>query len=340
MEIGAPERKTTRAAPHRREASGLRGRPGAAAIALPDTARALVRRIGRTPLLPLPSPAPRVRILGKAEWWNPGGSVKDRPAWSMVREALTRGILPDRRLLDASSGNTGIAYAMLGAAIGFGVTILLPRNASRERFRTLEAYGAELIATDPLEGTDGAIRRARELAAADPGRFWYADQYANPANWRAHYEGTGPEIWRQTGGALTHLVAGLGTTGTLVGIGRYLREVSDEVQVIGVEPAEPMHGIEGLKHLETAAVPAIFDPGVAHRCLGVDTEEAHREAGRLARETGLFVGASSGAAVVAARRLARELSTEGREATVVAILPDGGTRYLSEAWWSDREPGS
>lgn len=340
MEIGAAPKRTGR--PGRATARGASQlvRNGAVAAALSPTARALVRRIGRTPLLPLPSPAPGVRLLGKAEWWNPGGSVKDRAAWSMVREALVPGLLPGRRLLDASSGNTGIAYAMLGAAIGFGVTILLPSNASRERFRTLAAYGAEVIATDPLEGTDGSIRRAREMAAADPGRFWYADQYANPANWRAHYEGTGPEIWRQTGGTVTHFVVGLGTTGTLVGAGRYLREASERVEVVGVEPAEAMHGIEGLKHLETAAVPAIFDPAVAHRRVRVETEDAHRVSGRLAREAGLFVGASAGAAVGAARRLARELATEGREATVVVILPDGGTRYLSEAWWSDGEPES
>ncbi len=339
MKIGAAQRKAAGAAWPAGCGRGRSGLDGPAAAVLPDTARALVRRIGRTPLLPLPSPAPGVRLFGKAEWLNPGGSVKDRAAWGMVREALARGLLPGRRLLDASSGNTGIAFAMLGAAVGFGVTILLPRNASRERFRTLEAYGAEVIATDPLEGTDGAIREAREMATAEPERFWHADQYANPANSRAHYEGTGPEIWRQTEGAVTHFVAGLGTTGTLVGAGRYLREASKAVRVVGVEPAEPMHGIEGLKHLETAAVPAIFDPAVAHRRMRVGTEEARREAARLAREAGLFVGASSGAAVAAARRLARELAAEARGATVVTILPDGGSRYLSEAWWIERKQG-
>lgn len=324
-----------------KEAAG-RTRGARGEVAAP-TARALARSIGNTPLLPLPSTVPSVRLLGKAEWLNPGGSVKDRAAWAIVRDGLKLGALPDRRLLDASSGNTGIAYAMLGAAAGFGVTICLPANASRERFLTLQAYGAEAVVTDPLEGTDGAIEEARRLAAAEPDRYWYADQYGNPANWRAHYEGTGPEIWRQTGGRLTHFVAGLGTTGTLVGAGRRLRELSGgadggvertEVQVVAVEPAESLHGIEGLKHLETAAVPAIFDATVPHRRLSVDTERAYREGARLAREAGLFVGASSGAAVAAARRVAAELAAEGREATVVVMLPDGGSRYLSDAWWT------
>lgn len=305
---------------------------------LPATAAALVARIGETPLLPLPSPTAKVRIVGKAEWLNPGGSVKDRAAWAIVREARARGWLRGPGLLDASSGNTGIAYAMLGAALGFEVTICLPANASRERFRTLEAYGARTVPTDPLEGTDGAIRLAREMAEADPERYWYADQYGNPANWRAHYEGTGPEIWHQTGGRVTHFVAGLGTTGTLVGAGRWLRERSPGLEVVAVEPAEPMHGIEGLKHLPTATVPAIFDPDVADRRVTVETEEAYEEASRLAREAGLFVGASAGAAITAARRLAERLASEGGGTegpfTVATVLPDGGSRYLSDPWWT------
>jgi cysteine synthase B len=293
--------------------------------------RTLVGRIGGTPLVPLPSPEDGGRILGKAEWLNPGGSVKDRPAWSMVREALADGRLQGRRLLDASSGNTAIAYAMLGAAGGFGVTLCVPESASRERVRTLRAYGAELEVTDPMEGSDGAIRRARELAEEEPGRFWYADQYANPANPRAHYRGTGPEIWREVGDELTHLVVGLGTSGTLMGTARFLRERLPGLTVVAVEPAEPMHGIEGLKHMETAIRPPIFDEGLPDLRREVATEAAQEATRRLARTSGLFVGVSSGAAWIAARRVAAE---GGRDATVVTVLPDGGGRYLDEPWWS------
>lgn len=305
----------------RGRATGLRGR----ATGL----RALVHRIGNTPLLPLPSPRAGVRILGKAEWWNPGGSVKDRAAWAIVRAGLDAGHLPERRLVDASSGNTGIAYAMLGAAAGFGVTICLPESASIERRATMEAYGAELVVTDPLEGSDGAIAAARALFGESPERFWYPDQYGHDANWRAHYEGTAREIWRQTRGRVTHFVAGLGTTGTLVGAGRRLRELSPGIRVISVEPAEPLHGIEGLKHLPTAEVPGIYDPEVAHQRTFVATEEAREHATWLARNAGLFVGVSSGAAYAATRRIAESL--EG--ATIVTILPDGGDRYLTQAWW-------
>lgn len=291
--------------------------------------RTLADRIGSTPLVPLPSPTPGVEILGKAEWMNPGGSVKDRPAWSMVREALEDGRLRGRRLLDASSGNTAIAYAMLGAAGGFGVTLCVPESASRERIRTLRAYGVDLVLTDPMEGSDGAIRRARELADEAPGRFWYADQYDNPANPRAHRESTGPEIHREVGEELTHFVAGLGTTGTLMGTGAYLRAHLPDVRLVGVEPAEALHGIEGLKHLETAIRPGIWDEGVCDGRMAVGTEDAREGARRLAREAGLFVGVSAGAAWVAARRVARRI---GR-GTVVTILCDGGDRYLSEEWW-------
>lgn len=298
---------------------------------LPAGARALVGRIGDTPLLPLPSPRRGVRVLGKAEWLNPGGSVKDRPAWSMVREALEDGRLEGRRLLDASSGNTAIAYAMLGSAIGFGVTLCLPENASPERKRTLRAYGAELVLTDALEGSDGAIRRARELARAEADRYWYADQYGNPANPDAHYRSTGPEIWRQTGGGVTHLVAGLGTSGTLAGAGRHLKERKPELELVGVEPTTGFHGIEGLKHMETALTPGIYDPQLPDRRIRVATEEAQAACRELARGAGLFVGISSGAAWAACRRLARDLE----EGTVVAVLPDGGARYLSEPWWEE-----
>ena len=297
---------------------------------MPRRLRALGEAIGGTPLLPLPSPRAGVRLLGKAEWMNPGGSVKDRPAWSMVREAWRDGALPGRRLLDASSGNTAIAYAMLGAAGGFGVTLCVPESASEERIRTLRALGAELLLTDPMEGSDGAIRRARALAEDRPERFWYADQYHNPANPRAHRQGTGPEIWRDTGGAVTHLVAGLGTTGTLMGTGRWLRERRPDVRLVGVEPETPLHGIEGLKHLETALRPTIFDADLPDLRIAVATEDAQEATRTLARETGLFTGVSSGAAWASARRVAEEVDA----GTVVVILPDGGGRYLSERWWT------
>ncbi len=318
-----------------------------------------MERIGGTPLLPLPSPREGVRVLGKAEWMNPGGSVKDRTAWSIVRGALERGDLvarrawtevpgpsdgrsdrpngsrppPAPRLLDASSGNTAIAYAMLGAALGFGVTLCLPENASRERRLTLAAYGAEVVLTDEMEGTDGAADMARDMAEREPDRFWYADQYGNPDNWRAHYEGTAAEIWEQTGGSITHLVAGLGTTGTLVGSARRLRELAPGVRVVAVEPDAPMHGLEGLKHLPTARTPDIYDPSLIDERLRISTDEARRAASELAEEAGLFVGPSAGAACAAARRVAAGLES----GTVVTVLPDGGARYLSEAWWTDRE---
>ncbi len=297
-------------------------------LTLSTSARALVAAIGETPLVPLPSPRHGVQILGKTEWLNPGGSVKDRAAWSIVRAGLWSGDLEGRALLDASSGNTAIAYAMLGAAIGFDVALCVPSNASPERLQTLRAYGARPILTDPLEGTDGAILEARRLAEEEPERYWYADQYGNPANWRAHYEGTALEVWRQTGGGVTHFVAGLGTTGTLVGVGRRLRELSSTVRIVGVEPAEALHGIEGLKNLDTALRPAIYDADVPDERLRVTTEEAQLWSRRLAREHGLFVGASSGAAYAVCRQVAERLEA----GVVVTVLPDGGARYLSEKW--------
>ncbi|MDW8368575.1 MAG: cysteine synthase family protein, partial [Abditibacteriales bacterium] len=249
-----------------------------------------------------------VEIYGKAEWFNPGGSVKDRPAWNIVRTAIERGELrPGKRLLDATSGNTGIAFAMIGAALGFGVTLCMPANVSPERKRILNAYGAEVILTDPLESSDGAIRKARQLYAACPERYYYADQYNNPANWQAHYETTGVEIWQQTEGRITHFVAGLGTTGTFVGVGRRLRDYNPTVQLIALQPDSPFHGLEGLKHLETAIVPGIFDPTLADETLEISTEDAYRMARRLAREEGLLVGVSAAAAVVGILRVAEQI---------------------------------
>lgn len=294
----------------------------------------LLDAIGDTPVLPLALPGvrPGVRVYAKAEWLNPGGSVKDRAARAIVVDAERSGRLKGRRLLDASSGNTGIAYAMLGAARGFGVTIVLPGNASPERKALLEAYGAEVIETDPLEGSDGAIRRAWELAAEEPRRYYYADQYNNPANARAHFETTGPEIWRQTHGAVTHLVAGLGTTGTLMGAGRYLKARNAAIELAAVEPDSGFHGIEGLKHLPTAIVPGLYEPGLADQTERVRTEEAYDWTRRLARDFGLLVGPSSGAAAAVAWRLASQL----QRGCVVVIFPDGGDRYLSQQLWRTR----
>jgi cysteine synthase B len=321
-----------------RTAAKSKRNPGAATapIAARRTVPAgLTELIGATPLLPLPLPrlAPAVRVLAKAEWLNPGGSVKDRAARAIVLDAERAGDLPGRRLLDASSGNTAIAYAMLGAARGFGVTICLPGNASPERKAQLRAYGAQVIETDPLEGSDGAIRGARRLAAEEPDRYFYADQYNNPANARAHYETTGPEIWCDTGGSVTHLVAGLGTTGTLVGTGRFLRERNPAVQLIAVQPDDGFHGIEGLKHLPSSIVPGIYDPELPDRTLRVRTEEAYEWTRRLAREFGMLVGLSSGAATAAARSLAAQLA----EGCIVVIFPDGADRYLSLGLWQERE---
>ena len=285
--------------------------------------------VGNTPLIPLPPFAGHSRPLPpvflKAEWLNPGGSVKDRAALYILRDGVARGELPAKRVLDASSGNTAIAYAMLGAAAGIGVTMCVPANASAERKAVLEMYGAEVIFTDPLDGSDGAIRAARELAASQPDRYWYADQYNHPANARAHYLTTAEEIWRQTGGRITHLIAGLGTTGTLMGTGRRLKEVNAGVELIAVQPDGPFHGLEGLKHLATAIVPGLYDPALPSRTEFVATEDAEDAVRRLAKEAGVFVGWSSGAAIVAAQRL-RVPST----AVVVVIAPDSGDRYLSE----------
>lgn len=291
--------------------------------------------VGNTPLLPLRRVTlglpRRVQVLAKAEWFNPAGSVKDRPALNIIRTALATGNLPPgKRLLDSTSGNMGIAYATFCASLGIPITLALPANASPERISILRALGAELLLTDPLEGSDGAIRLARQLASEYPDRFWYANQYDNPANWQAHYQSTGPEIFTQTGGQVTHFVAGVGTSGTLMGVGRYLRQVKPEIQIIQVQPDEAFHGLEGLKHMPTALMPAIFDATFANRTISVETEAAYEMVRRLAREEGLFVGISAGAAAWAALQLARELE----EGVVVTVFPDAGYKYLSDkALW-------
>ncbi len=287
----------------------------------------LWQAVGNTPLLPLDVGSARGRLWLKAEWLNPGGSVKDRTARAILRDALERGELPGKRLLDASSGNTGIAYAMLGAAAGVGVTICLPGNASPERKALLEVYGAEVIETDRLEGTDGAARRARELAAAEPRRYFYADQYSNPANPRAHRETTGPELWAETGGRLTHFVAAMGTTGTMMGTGGYLKERNPSIRLVGVQPDSPYHGLEGLKHLATTPnPPALYDSTVPDEVAEIPTVRAVEAARRLARESGLLVGWSAGAALAAASDILRREP----DAAVVVIGCDTGARYLSE----------
>jgi len=287
--------------------------------------------VGRTPLIRLSRierDFPGIELYGKAEFRNPGGSVKDRPARRMLLEGLTSGELrPGKVVLDATSGNTGIAYAMLGAALGYPVSLCVPDNVTPERKRMLKAYGAELVLTNPLEGSDGAIREARRRYAADPGRYFYPDQYNNEFNWRAHYDTTGPEIIRQTEGRVTHFVAGLGTSGTFVGVGRRLREEVPGVVLASMQPDSPLHGLEGLKHMDTAIVPGIYDRSVADVEVTVDTEEAFAMTRRLTREEGLLVGISAGANVVAATRMAAS------PAVVVTILCDGGERYLSERFW-------
>lgn len=333
-----------------------------------EGAVSILSRVGNTPLLRLGRIAgafPDIDLFAKAEWFNPGGSIKDRAALAMIREgertgALTRG----RTILDATSGNTGISYAMIGAALGYRVRLVLPANASPERRRILAIYGADLVFTDPAEGSDGAIRRAREIHAADPGRWFYPDQYGNPANWRAHYDGTAPEIHRQTGGAITHFVAAVGSSGTFMGTTRRLKEIDPSIRCISVQPDGPFHGLEGMKHMESSIVPDIYDPALADEEMAVSTEEACRTVLRLVREEGLFVGVSSGAAVAACLRVAERIS-RGREpagsgppgalddgrsraappparrrTVVVTILPDGGEKYLSERFWDEETAGA
>ena len=299
----------------------------------------LLDRVGNTPLLRLDSLSREagVPILAKAEWCNPGGSVKDRAAAAILAEARASGKLPPGvRLLDSTSGNTGIAYAMLGAALGFPVTLCVPANVSVERKRILQAYGAEVLWTDPADGSDGAIRRARALAAAEPARYYYADQYGNDANWHAHYQTTAEEIWFQTEGRVTHFLAVLGTSGTFVGTARRLKERNPSVRCISLQPDSPFHGIEGAKHMATAIVPRIYDPAVADRDLGISTEASYAMVKRLAREEGLLVGVSAAAAAVGCLEVARAMSPEARrDAMLVTIFPDAADKYLSERFWDD-----
>ena len=297
----------------------------------------LFAAVGNTPLLPVERIAaaegisPAVRILAKAEWFNPGGSVKDRPARRILLDALESGLLDGKRLLDSTSGNMGIAYATLAPALGIAVTLTVPENASPERLKILRLLGAEIILTDPLEGSDGAILAARELAAGNPDRYFYADQYNNPANRQAHYETTGPEILAGTSGEITHFVAGLGTSGTMMGAGRYLREHAPDARLVAFQPDSPFHGLEGLKHMDSAILPGIYDPGLADENLSVRTEDAHEMTRRLAREEGLFAGISSGAALVAALAVAQNVD----RGLVVTIFPDAGYKYLTDRLWEE-----
>jgi cysteine synthase B len=316
-----------------------------------DGAVKLLDAVGNTPLLDLSRIAqdvPGLRLLAKAEYLNPGGSVKDRPARAMLLDGIERRLLtPGKRILEATSGNTGIADAMIGRALGFPVTLCVPeKGSSAHKTAMLRAFGAELVLTDPLEGTDGAIRKARAMAAAEPGKYFYPDQYSNPANWRAHFETTGPEIWGETRGALTHFVAGLGTSGTFMGVARYLKSqvlsggpwgppnpLPRRVACVSMQPDGPMHGLDGMKHMASAMIPAIYDPSLADANLEVATEEAFAMCRRLAREEGVLVGPSAAANVVASLRVAKDLAAG--PATIVTILCDGGGRYLSEPFWKE-----
>jgi cysteine synthase B len=297
----------------------------------------LLSQIGNTPLLRLATltkDLPGIEIYGKAEYFNPGGSVKDRPALNMIRQGECAGSLTKAKtILDATSGNTGIAYAMIAAAIGYKVKLCLPSNASPERKRILKAYGAEIVFTDPAEGSDGAIRKVREIFAADPERYFYPDQYNNPANWQAHFETTAPEIIHQTAGRITHFVAAMGTSGTFVGVTRRMHRDLPGVQCISAQPASGFHGLEGLKHMPTAIVPGIYDPTLANENIWLETEDAYRMVKRLAREEGVLVGISAGGNVTAALQVAERLGAEKKHGVIVTVLCDGADKYLSESFW-------
>jgi cysteine synthase B len=312
----------------------------AAQTSLAMQTRSVIDLIGNTPLLAFnrvfDHVAP-IQILAKAEWYNPGGSVKDRAALGMILDGERRGLLTkDKILLDATSGNTGIAYAMICAERGYKSRLALPKNASPERKQSLIAYGAELIFTDPGEGTDGAQRKVKELFAADPDLYFYPDQYNNDANWRAHYDTTAREIWQQTGGRITHFVSGLGTSGTFMGVTRRLKELNPAITCISMQPDSPLHGLEGMKHMATAIVPGIYDPAIADEQIEISTESAHDMVLKLARQEGLLIGPSSGANLVAAMKIAERLRDEGaEESVVVTICCDSAAKYLSDRWWAD-----
>ncbi len=304
----------------------------------------IIERIGNTPLVRLDrltEHLPGVQIVGKAEWYNPGGSVKDRAASSIVLDAERRGLLhfsrkhDGRGLLDATSGNTGIAYAMLGAALGFRVTLCMPSNVSEERKRYLRAYGAEVVWTNPADGSDGAIRKAREMAAAEPDRYYYADQYSNDENWRAHYRTTANEIWDQTEGQVTHFVAALGTSGTFMGTTRRLKELNPNVKCVSMQPDSPFNGLEGLKHMATAIVPKIYDPNLADQNIEMATERAYAMVKHMGHDLGVLVGVSAGAATAAALQIAEVEAAHGREAVIATILCDGAEKYMSERFWTE-----
>jgi cysteine synthase B len=300
----------------------------------------LLSCIGHTPLLRISHVTrefPNIEFYAKAEWFNPGGSVKDRAALAMIREGERSGALrPGKTILDATSGNTGIAYAMIGAALHYPVTLCLPESASPERKRILQAYGAELLFTPADESSDGAIRLAQKLYAADPAKYFYSDQYSNPANWRAHYETTAIEIWRQTRGHVTHFCAGLGTTGTFTGVTRRLKELNPRIRCISLQPDSGFHGLEGWKHMATAIVPRIYDPSLADENISIRTEDAYRMVKRLAREEGLLVSPSSAAAFVGCLAVAARIP-RGERAVIVTVFPDSADKYLSEHFWDDEE---
>jgi S-sulfo-L-cysteine synthase (O-acetyl-L-serine-dependent) len=302
------------------------------------TGQSVLERIGNTPLLRLQRIGrefPNVQFLAKAEWFNPGGSVKDRPALSMIQAGLASGALrPGKTIIDATSGNTGIAYAMVGAAMGYPVTLCLPGSASHERKRILAAFGAEMIITPGDEGTDGAIRRVQKIVAAEQEKYFYPDQYSNPANWQAHYHGTANEIWEQTAGRVTHFVAALGTSGTFVGTARRLKELNPAIRCVSLQPDASFHGLEGWKHMEAAIRPAIYDETLADRDLAVSTEDAYRLVKRIAREEALLVSPSAAAALAGCFAVAKEISRE-QQAVMVTIFADSGAKYLSERFWDE-----
>lgn len=299
----------------------------------------LEAQIGNTPLLAFSQVTAHlpqnIDIYAKAEWANPGGSVKDRAAYEIVRQAeLSGDLAPGKILVDSTSGNTGIAYAMIGAAKGIPVKLFVPANASPERLAILRAYGVDVVLTDPLEGSDGAIMAVRELVEQEPDKYFYANQYNNPANWQAHYHHTGVEIWNQTDGTITHFVAGLGTSGTLMGVGRRLKDYNPAIEVISMQPDSPFHGLEGLKHMGSAIQPGIYDPQLADRNVVVSTEATYEMARRLAREEGYLVGISAAAAMIATLQVAEELADRGEAGTLVTIFPDNAYKYLSESFWT------